>query len=144
MRFTNYVFLMMGLTLMLYFMGFTPIVNILAATDPIDSQLYQTTTNPDGTTQIDAEATLLNKNVVIGAIVVIAIGAGVAAAFLTGYAITYIIPIIIFMVVLNLFILPINFLIDPSITPEIIAYPVLLIYNTITVLSFVNFVRSGG
>jgi hypothetical protein len=134
---------MAGISLILYFMGFTPIINILQSTTPIDSKLYKTTTT-DGVTTIKAEDTLLDKNYTIGAIVFIAVGAGVASAFLTGFAITYIFPMIIFMVVLNLFILPINFLVDPNIIPALIAYPILFIYNIITVLTLVTFIRSGS
>lgn len=136
MRFVAYVMLLFCVSLMLYFMGYRPIIDlfnakgsgILAISCPVD---------PSNPTAIPI---CTNQDYVMGAVFLFILGATGLVALMSGFAALYVIPMLLLMAVLNFFIFPLNFIFG---APELLRIPVLAFYNIITVLAAMNFIRGG-
>lgn len=144
MKWSHYVFLMTGLSLMLYLMGYTPVVNLfedkadplqLVKTNADDSINFDGTINPDEET----DNNILMAALFIGVLSII----GISISFLTGFGATYVLPMVILMAVLNFFIFPINFLFTDA-TPDIIRIPAVVILNILLVLAVLDFTRGNA
>ena len=136
MRLTNYIMLWLAICLVFYFLGYPPgIITVLSSTytnanGTIDittllKSLFDGITTPAGLTALGISAV-----------------AAVVLTFLSGFGAIYIIPIFIFIVVVNVFAFPISDIIT-STTPDIIRIPLLLFFNTLLILSAITFIRGG-
>lgn len=137
MRLSAYLILLFSVGLILYFMGYAPIINIFNAKGA--SPLSISCPNTDKYCQ---QNNATNTGVVLGASILAILGATALGSLIIGYSAIFIIPIVLLIGLLNFFVFPLNFMMDPSF-PDIIKYPVLAFFNILTVLAVLNFVRGG-
>jgi hypothetical protein len=135
MRLTNYIMLWLAIVLVFYFLGYPPgIINVL-----------NTSYTAGGYLDIKTMLTGFFDSIATPA-GISALGINAAAAviltFLAGFGAIYIIPIFIFIVVVNIFAFPVSSIIV-STTPDIIKIPLLLFFNVLLLLTAITFIRGG-
>ena len=129
MRFAAYMIFLFSISTVLYFMGYQPV-----AVDYISkgSQPYKITCP-------DTNPTCQDPTVILGAMFAVLVLAAALITLITGYSAIYVIPIFLVLAVINFFLLPLNFLM--TIEEPLIKYPVMGLFNILTVLAILNFVR---
>jgi hypothetical protein len=145
MRFSGFVFLTISFSLILYMMGYGPIVPLFengnggqflssANNSVVATQCLNSTggIGCDGNSGQSGGETSLTT-ILIGGLI---IGSAAFVLLFANFSAIYIIPLIILGLILNFFILPWSFIIG---TPFEI--PGMVIFNIITFLAFINFVR---
>jgi hypothetical protein len=138
MRFGAFAILMFSISLVLYLMGYGPMVTVFGEQGETPLSLNC----PNG------EVSCTDTNSVLGSFINVivtggaAVGIGLLVAFISGYSATYVIPILIIIAALQFFVFPLNFLMSEGI-PDIIAIPALFFFNILTVLAALHFVRGG-
>lgn len=139
MRLTAYVILLFSFSLVGYWLGYQPI-GISALQD-----LY----NRQGTGPLDyvdvlrsIGTAMLDPNGPIGVLGIAAL-TGIAVALISGYAGLYVLPLLMLVVVLNIFIIPTSYIVSPLI-PDLIKIPILVFLNLVIGLMLVQFIRGGG
>jgi len=128
MRWGAFVLLLLSISLTLYFVGYRPIINVIE--DKGESPLSIACETED--------AFCDNQEVILGAIFLTLTAAAGLTALVLGYSAIYIIPILLLMALLSFFIYPLDFLMG---APDIIRYPVLAVFNVLSVLAVMDFVR---
>jgi len=143
MRFTAYVMLMICLSLVLFFMGGSPLVHIYNSEAGANGEFVQIN-NP-----CDIDDTECNQQYE-GALLqsfgsVIAAGAlGVVLSLILGYSAMYVIPLVMILVILNFFVFPVSELFGTLSEFSYLYIPIVVIYNVLTVLAIAHFVRGSG
>jgi len=146
MKFAAWLFLTVSMALILYYLGYTPIIPLIEGGDngkflanANNSVVISQCSNlsMSGCEQIPVRgnggATISFTNLAIWGL----IGAvGLFAAYIVGFSAIYIIPLAILGILVNFFIFPWSFIIN---TPFEI--PGMVIFNVITLLAVLNFVR---
>jgi len=129
----TYVFLIFGISASLYFFGFT---------SPLLLGLEAVTSGGEiGTTLLDSFI-----NIFFNPIFLSIIGVTAVASYLTsgaGNSITYVIPIFMLLLILNLFILPTSYILSAEMTP-IIKLFVSGFLNLLLGLAITEFIRGSG
>lgn len=131
MRFVAYTILLFSIAVVLYYMGYGPIVDIfnqrggspISISCPSDNLFCSDTT------------------VIFGAIIFVILSAGAFVALISGFSSMYVVPLLILMAVLNFVIFPFNFIMS---APSELSIPVIVLMNVLTVLAVINFVRGGA
>ncbi len=130
MRYSTYMLLLFSISLVLYYFGYGPVVNIFSEHDqPISIGC------PEG----DPYCT--DQSTVIGAIFLVLLGAAALVALVTNFSAMYVIPILLLMATLNFFIFPLNFIYS---APDLLKVPLFTFFNVITVLAVLDFIRGGA
>lgn len=134
MGLTNYVMVLFGISVMFYFIGYQP-----AAFVALSSGIGNDS---------DVGQTLLNSlyNIFTNPLFLTALGVSVVTSFVLqggNEAALFIIPAIIFSIIMNLFILPTTYLFDPTV-PEIMRLIIGTFLNLFLGLAIVEFVRGGS
>lgn len=126
----TYVFILFGISAVLYFFGYTsPFLDIV--------------TN----TQRDIAVGLLNQFILIftSATFLAILGVSAVASYFTGgsnFSVTYLIPILLIMSMLNFFVLPTSFILAMEVDP-IIKFLVGGFLNIFLAFALLEFVRGG-
>jgi hypothetical protein len=143
MRFSAYIIFMLCITLVLYFMGFQG----MGLTDAMGQPLSISSIIPNIITNLFAP----NGSGIVN--LVVSIVGGTIIAALSGFSAIYIVPLAMIMLTLNYFILPTSFLYNGacaagvqcvSLIPGPLKLPLFLLFNTLLVLSILDFTRGGG
>lgn len=131
MRFVAYVILLFSISLVLYYMGYGPIVSIFGTrgAEPLSISCPQD------------DVFCTDTTVVIGAMIFIILSAGVLVTLVSGFSSFYIVPLLLLIAVLNFVVFPFNFIMS---APSSLAVPVMVFMNILTVLAVLNFVRGGA
>jgi len=131
MRFSNYIILLFCVSTVLYIMGFTSIGSSFVS--KYGSELTLGTVTD---ILIANSGTILGLGIGLGA-------AAVAATWLSGFGAVYIIPAYLISVVVTIFVLPLSFLLDPSL--DLMAKTLITgFFNIMMVLSVLDFIRGGA
>lgn len=154
MRFSAYVLFLVSISLPLYMVGYTNVVNEFLSPKQITSTGTEFTLG-NQTLSISCSSgdpycqnTPSSSNIsIMWLLFAILLGAGVLAALLGGFSAMYIIPALIIIAIVNLVVMPYSFLFDPSIPESVFNFlfiPLIAIFNIITVLAVIDFVRGGA
>lgn len=139
MKFFNYIILIFCITAFLYWMNYTSAVIVFMERG--SSTVSIECADGDQFCSNTENAEIYKRTSVLGAILIMISAAGIAlVALISGYSALYIIPAIILIAILNFVVFPMSFVLDPAI-PEIIAYPLAVLFNILTVVAAVAFVR---
>jgi hypothetical protein len=131
MRFTAYIIFVFSVSLVLYFLGYGPIVNVFNSRGGSILNIDC----PEGT------PFCTDNNVILGAIFsVVLLAVGALILLITGFSAMYIIPAVILIAVLNFLIFPFDFIFS---APTYISVPIVAFFNIISVLAVLNFIRGG-
>lgn len=136
MRFSHYILLLLAISLVFYFMGSRPIINLVEekGSHPVKISCPDVDKFCSGTSE---------DSVVLAAILgVFSLGVAALAAYVLGYSAIYIIPIFLLLAGLTFFVFPLDFVLNAGI-PDTIRYPMVLIFNTITVFACISFIRGS-
>jgi hypothetical protein len=156
MRFVAFVIFTFAMCFVLYYMGYQPIAShwtgndtgtfkgaaMNSSGDPNIVQ-YGGACDPSNLTNCYSPTTsdvaARPHNDLIGAILgIFLVGIVSLVILVTGFSAVYVIPALILIVLTNFFILPWDFLLGSP-----FQVPVMVFFNTITVLAAVNFIRGG-
>lgn len=131
MRFVAYVIMLFSFSVILYYMGYGPIITIFEEKGAAPLSISCPAGNPFCT----------DTTVVIGAMIFIILSAGILVTLVSGFSSFYIVPLLLLIAVLNFVIFPFNFIMS---APTELAVPVMVFMNILTVLAVLNFVRGGA
>jgi hypothetical protein len=154
MRFANYALLLFAMALVFYFVGITK--PLLSLSGSVDYNGTNTTQYLKVNCQTDADAYSPSSTEIAGgpltchdtffgvlSLLLVAGGFGIVVLSLAGFSAMYVIPAVMLFVFLNLFVFPLNDLLNPAlVAPELgISFAVLM--NVLMVLAFFNFIRGA-
>lgn len=151
MRFSAYVLLLLAISISLYFLGYKSIVmdfltpktafsgNGTSITYTPGTQAIPISC-PTGNTYCSGQPNDANP---MWFFFLILLGAGGFTALLLGFSAMFVIPAFILLAIANLVIMPYSF-ITQSGMPLFISVPLMVIFNIITVLAIVDFLRGGA
>ena len=116
-------------------------IHVTNSTDPVsvNSLIYDFTgENLPGDIQ--------NTDFVIGAIIVALTLGGGAAILLNNFSTIYVTPLLILVAILglNVFIFPIDFIFAGDVMPVILKLPIVALFNMLTILAVIDFIRGGA
>lgn len=131
MRLTGYILLLFSISLVLYYLGYGPIINIFT----------ERGAQPLSITCETGETFCTDSTVVLGAIIAVTLGASVLVTLVAGFSAIYIVPLLLLIALLNFVMFPFDFIMS---APEAISIPILTLFNILTVLAVLNFVRGGA
>lgn len=134
MRFGAYIVLVISMSVVFYFLGYTSIASNL-----MNKQGDQFLSPQCPTDTPDCNTGVIDKIILLGGV---ALAGTAIASLIGGFGVLYIIPMLILMAILEYFIFPFSFIIDNSLDP-MIGTPLILFLNMFTILSIVNFIRGG-
>lgn len=172
MRLSQYVMLVICLSIVFYMLGYSSIAISFLSTTNNGTSTVDIMPKDNGTTcGIDASDFSIidshgnahvpgstffscltanandtsNRNMLGLIIILLSCAVGVFLVLMSGFASMYLIPIILFvgLLLLNLFIFPINLIFDTN-TPIVIKAIVFALFNAITVLAMLDFWRGGA
>lgn len=136
MRFSHYILLLVAISIVFYYMGARPIIDLVEKQggNPLkiscpDTDKFCTSTSGDG----------IIMAAILGAF---SLGVAALAAFVLGYSAIYIIPIFILLAGLTFFVFPLDFVLNAGI-PDAVRYPMTLLFNVITVFAVISFIRGS-
>ena len=142
MRFSSYIIFLTCVGIVLYFMGYTPLVSIFnekgTGLVTLTCQLPDTAISIQSLDQLQPNCD--SQTVVMGAIFMLITVVAIIVGLITGFSALYIIAAVILMAVVDFFVFPMSFLLS---APDLIRYPSLVLYNALTVLAAVSFIRGG-
>ena len=133
MKFANYIYFLVGISLVLYFMNQQSILMYVYENQggqPLEIM---------NILSLMADMILTEEGITLLLGVAVT---GIVATFLGGYGATFLVPMIILLAVLNYLVFPFSFLIDPA-TPVIISIPLTLLHNVFQLLAVVDFISGG-
>jgi hypothetical protein len=144
------VFLLLGISVVMYLVGFCSPALVLAGVCAAPNQeLQQPVQQLTGTVGVDTPASLSITSQIFSIFTnpffLSIAGISVAVSFILAglnFSVTFIIPVFIVTILIGFFILPISFIFSASYDPTLKIIFGLLI-NTMLVLSIAQFVRSG-
>jgi hypothetical protein len=153
MRFSAYVLFMLAISLPLYYLGYSNVMNEFTTPKAM---------NANGTSNISfvnqsipitcptgdpycqqQQQNQTQPSLYLPFLTLLLGGAAVLVILLSGFSAMYVVPALILVAILNFVILPYGFVMDQSI-PTIISYPLAFILNTVTILAVVDFIRGGA
>lgn len=144
MRLSTYLALLIGINLIFYLAGYTPIGNqlvdnVIASDGSID--ILSITASGDNYAEDTLEPTTDEaKGSVLG---ILMMGIGVSFVILSlviGFSALYIIPMVLLFGVVYLFVFPMSWILDPSM-PEALIVIIAFVYNYLTLMAVLTFVR---
>ncbi len=102
MRFVAYVIMLFSFSVILYYMGYGPIITIFEEKGAAPLSISCPAGNPFCT----------DTTVVIGAMIFIILSAGILVTLVSGFSSFYIVPLLLLIAVLNFVIFPFNFIVS--------------------------------
>ena len=133
MRLTAYIILLFSISFVFYLLGYTNLLTYYA-------EQQGGTLDFDGVLKTLTQAILSDEGLSILLGVAIT---GLVATLIGGFGAMYVFPIVMLLVFANYMLFPLSFLLDQSL-PEIIKLPLIVLFNLLTLLTIITFVRGGG
>lgn len=133
MRLTAYVILLFSISLVFYLLGYTNLLSYY-------SQHQGGTMDFVNLLKTLAQAILSDEGISILLGVAIT---GLVATLLGGFGAMYIFPILMLLTFANYLLFPLSFLLDQSL-PDIVKLPLIVLFNLLTLLTIITFVRGGN
>jgi hypothetical protein len=161
--FGTWTFFTLCITIALYWVGIPSSLTYVLGVNPSHGQAYGPDGNPvyggkpfEQTTFLQRLGQLFSTNSGIAALIGFFL-AGVAVSALTGFSSMYFVPVIILLFITNFTAMPItNELLAPACintttecvgtsggVPEFIYYPMLLLFNIVSLMASISFIRGG-
>lgn len=133
MRLTAYILLLFSISLVFYLLGYTSLLNYY-------------TEQQGGTLDFMETLKTLTKAMLSDEGISILLGVaitGLVATLIGGFGAMYVFPIVMLLVFANYLLFPLSFLLDQTL-PDIIKIPLVVLFNLLTLLTIITFVRGGG
>lgn len=142
MRLSMYVSILFSITLIFYLGGFSPIgIQLLSMTSQGTHGGIQKVASP-GDLLDTVNPLSESKDILTMMMFTIIVSAGVMS-FILGFSAIYIIPLLILFSILNFFVFPLSAVLDMTMPVEIRVI-IIFLYNVITIMACVTFIRGGN
>ena len=143
MRLSMYLSILFSITMVFYVMGFSAVGTDFLLKNQVPLNIVGGGNSTDVTNDVyynagTSEGSILG--IIIGGFIVTGV---IFAVLILGASSTYIIPLLILMAILNFFVFPINMILDPMM-PEMLKYIIIGLYNLMTIMAVVTFIRGSN
>jgi hypothetical protein len=144
MRLSTYLAILIGINLVFYLAGYTPIGNQLVnqvITEDGSIDLWKITSSGDNYAGNTLEPKTEEAQSSIVGIMMMGIGVSfIILSLVIGFSALYVIPLVFVFAVVYLFIFPMSWILDPSM-PEALIVIIAFLYNYLTFMAVLTFVR---